>query len=143
MTKQLPFGIAIDHETNKILLGLKDAEGKMISTALDVQDLADVITQLSQCQFALIRSAAGMQTDLPVDPSLAFEAPGGGFLNGMYEGLRRFALGIDGARTVVSVMFLSATGRLSDYRMSADMARRLGRALLEQIGDIPQGRNLQ
>jgi hypothetical protein len=133
----LPFRLGIDHDKKELRVNVVGKDGKTVSATMTLQEIAQFIAILSQCQHALVRTLAGVKTDLPIDPAIAFEPVAGRERISAYEGIRRLAVGVDRAQGLVSMTLLSASDRISEYRMSSDSAQRLGQGLLDAADDTP------
>jgi hypothetical protein len=93
---------------------------------MTVDDIAELMATLSQCQHALVLSHAGMEVSLPVDPTIAFEPVAGGYALGVFEAHWQHALGSDTELGAVELQLLSRKGRLTNIALPPDAARHLG-----------------
>jgi hypothetical protein len=124
------FKLGIDYEKNRLVLDL--------AGSLDFQDVSKLMAFLSHCQHVLVLSSAGQRLDLPIDPNIAFKSSPGGYGLGSHDTIARYAVGIDDAMGMVGMTVLGASDRLSGYRISPDMARRLASSLLRAADQTRQ-----
>lgn len=143
MPKVLPFRLSIDHARKCLRMRVEGASGQTVSASMDIEQIGGLMAILSHCQHALVRTLAGVKTDLPIDPQIAFKPVAGKQAIGAYEGLRRIATGVDDNQGLVSMLLLSVLGRLSEYRMSPEMARHLGQGLIDAAENAPAPRKPQ
>jgi hypothetical protein len=123
------FKLGIDYGKNRLVVDLRGT--------LDLQDVSKLMTFLSHCQHVLVLSSAGQRLDLPIDPQIAFQSPGG-YAIGAHDTIVQYSVGIDHSMGSVAMTLLGATSRLSGYRMSPDMAHRLANSLLNATEQTPR-----
>jgi hypothetical protein len=127
----------------QLLLTAVGDDGHNIVAEMTVDDIAELMATLSQCQHALVLSHAGMEVLLPVDPTIAFEPVAGGYALGVFEAHWQHALGIDTELGAVELQLLSRKGRLTNIALTPDAARRLGAQLLQLADRVPPSQKLQ
>ena len=136
MACNLPFRIGIDHAQKLLRMIVKDADGKEVKANIDLDQIAEFMTVLSNCQHALVFSKATNEVHLPFDPTIAFTPDAGTSLLGAYEGVARAAVGSDEISGIVALTILSPTGRLTGFRIGREIARKIGRGLIDKADKI-------
>ena len=134
----LPFRLGVDHENKLLRVRMSGKDDREVEAALDPQQLTLLIAILTHCQHALVLAHAGYKIDLGTwNPEEAFKPVDGKRALGAYEGLSRFATGVDQQLRAVALLLLGSSGRLTNYRIGAQTARNLARTLLESADDTP------
>jgi hypothetical protein len=110
-------------------MAVRGKDGKDVSAFMDLDQIAELMAILSHCQHVLVLSSAGREVNMPIDPNIAFQPEAGSQALGAYEGISRFAMGVDDLAGLVAFQFLSSSGRLSGYRIKPEKARALSRDL--------------
>jgi hypothetical protein len=136
----IPFRLGINHNKKRLMMTVKGENGQDSTASMDVDEIAEFIAILSQCQHALVLSHAGTQVTLPLDPACAFETTAGRYALGAYEVHERHTTGIDSEMGAVAMTLLSRKGRLTNIRMSPASARNLGSSLLQMADEVPHPR---
>jgi hypothetical protein len=132
MASILPFRIGIDHGQKHLRMILKGADGKEVRANIDLNQIAEFMTVLSNCQHALVFSKATNEVHLPFDPIIAFTPEAGTSLLGAYEVVARAAVGSDKDSGIVALTILSSIGRLTGFRIAPEFARRIGQSLIDK-----------
>jgi hypothetical protein len=135
--KPLSFSFGVNHETKAldvIVWGTNDAEAK---GTLKIDEIDQLMANLSFCQYALVISkAGGEQLMPPFDYTRPFEAQGG-YILAKRDAISRHAVGVDDTEGTVALLVLGSTGRLTGYRMSPERARQLAHDLLTAAAQTP------
>jgi hypothetical protein len=117
---------------------VKGEDGHDSQASMDLQQISEFMAILSHCQHALVLAHAGQEIDLRTfDPRSAFQPVAGSHAIGAYEGMPKFAVGVEEAIGAVGALCLGSSGRLTGYRMSPGTAQTLGLALLDSAGKVP------
>jgi hypothetical protein len=134
----IPFRLGIDHNKKRLMMTVRGESGQDSTASMDVDEIADFMAILSQCQHALVLSQAGIEVTLPLDPARAFEPIARHHGLGAYEVHERHSLGIDSELGAIALLLLSRKGRLTNIRMSPASARNLGSSLLQMVDEVPR-----
>jgi hypothetical protein len=113
--------VGIDQERHTLTVQASDDAGLQVTVNLTIEEVAGFIAILSQCQYALALSHAGLKPKLPIDPNTAFDRRADA---GPCEPLTRCAVE-SGVAGDVAVLMLSAPQRLTHLRLSPERARQL------------------
>jgi hypothetical protein len=130
--------VGVDHERKLGRISISDGD-RVITSHMDLDEIGDLMAALSQVQHALVMGLAGECLEVPFDPAIAFRRVAGTHAVGAYERLQRFAAGLDEAQGMVALILLSELGRISGYRMSADLSRKLGAGLIRNADAASHG----
>jgi hypothetical protein len=132
----LPLTVGIDEGRDQLTLKAKDNNGREAMVAIPSQDIPKLMAMLSHCQHALALAHAGQPVSLPIAREAIFKTAGQ-YGVGAFEGATQFFTGIDDTQGMVAFVVWSSEQRLTSYRMSPDMARKMSDALsraAEQVG---------
>jgi hypothetical protein len=132
MAKTLPFRLAIDHDKKQLVMRVTGESGADAVGRMDVDQIAEFMAILSQCQQALVLSHAGQELGLPIDPNIAFDDVGG-FVPQYFEVHHRHGVGPHDSGGVAMIM-LTRKGRLTSICVSSEAAQNLGEGLLKAAG---------
>jgi hypothetical protein len=136
-SKPLTFKFGIDHETKSLHVIAEGPDGAGADGTLTIDDLDRLMANLSQCQHALVISAAGGEQLMPpFNPTQMFEGRGG-YVLAKRDAISRHTVGVDDTEGTVALLVLGSSGRLSGYRMSPERARQIANHLLTAADQTP------